>query len=375
MQLQVLDADFLDSTKDTASFPGSTGRRIVQGVEFDAIGRRVAYWLFPEHPGSAMGGSIASVPVPADSVLHIFRSTRTGQVRGPTWLATVLLLLKDLDEFMDATLMKQKIAACLAVMTTDVDGSATPLGTIESTAANPQVDMLEPGAVLNLTPGRSVEIVRPPQAGDYEPYVRNLLRSVATGLGVRYSAMTGDFADMPFSASRAERIDHEQRVHDWRWQMLIPQFCDPVWRWTMETAAVMNQIREIPAAKWTPPPFPMVDPVNEGLAVTRNVRTGITSLPEEIRARGYDPDELFAEIAASNKKLDSLGIILDSDARKMTQAGQLQGEAVAPLAPATNETERTFREFATLLRSLPEDRAAHVLSAMFGGNGNGHASA
>lgn len=372
LQLQVLDADFLDTTKDTASFPGSTGRRIVQGVEFDAIGRRVAYWLFPEHPGSAMAGSITSVQVPAESVLHIFRSTRTGQVRGPSWFAPVLLLLKDLDEFADATLMKQKIAACLAVMTTDVDGSAAPLGAVESTAANPQVDMLEPGAVLNLTPGRSVEIVRPPQAGDYEPYVRNLLRGAATGLGVRYSAMTGDFSDMPFSASRAERLDHENRVTDWRWRMLIPQFCDPAWQWAMQIAVVMNQISTVPQAKWTPPAFQMLDPANEGLAAQRNIRTGITSLPEEIRARGYDPVELLQEIKESNALLDSLGIVLDSDARRMTQAGQLQAAAATP-APSASGVDRTFSDFARLLRDLPEDRATTILAAMFGGNG--HASA
>jgi lambda family phage portal protein len=368
MQLQVLDADFLDTTKDTAMFTGSTGRRIVQGVEFDAIGRRVAYWLFPEHPGSAMGGSIASVPVPAESVLHIFRSTRTGQVRGPSWFAPVLLLLKDLDEFADATLMKQKIAACLAVIATDVDGSATPLGTVDSaSSANPQIDMLEPGAVLNLTPGRSVEIVRPPQAGDYEPYVRNLLKSAAAGLGVRYSAMTSDFTDMPFSASRAERIDHEDRVTDWRWRMLIPQFCDPVWSWAMQIAVVMNQVGAVSDAKWTPPAFPMVDPVNEGLAAQRNIRTGITSLPEEIRARGYDPDALLAEIAASNKTLDKLGIILDSDARKMTQAGQLQGDAAAPPAPAAPAVDRSIMaQFASYLRSVPDDRATEILASMFG---------
>jgi capsid protein len=71
-------------------------------------------------------------------------------------------------------------------------------------------------------------------------------------------------------------------------------------------------------------PLPFIDPSQEGLAVQRNVRSGITSLPEAIRERGYDPDELLDEIAAFNKKLDDLGIVLDTDPRKMSQAGQQQ---------------------------------------------------
>ena len=46
MQIQVMEPDYIDTalTQET-----KTGR-IVQGVEFDLLGRRIAYWLFPEHP-------------------------------------------------------------------------------------------------------------------------------------------------------------------------------------------------------------------------------------------------------------------------------------------------------------------------------------
>ena len=49
---------------------------------------------------------------------------------------------------------------------------------------------------------------------------------------------------------------------------------------------------------------------------------------------GYDPDEVFEEIAEDNKKLDKLGIVLDSDARKVTNGGMLQQDPDA--APAKN---------------------------------------
>jgi capsid protein len=45
-------------------------------------------------------------------VRHIFKVKRAGQARGPSWFGPVILRMKDLDEFEDATLMKQKVAAC-----------------------------------------------------------------------------------------------------------------------------------------------------------------------------------------------------------------------------------------------------------------------
>lgn len=327
VQLQVLEPDVLDTTK-VGTLPG--GGRIVHGVELDAIGRRVAYWLLPEHPGSVLGlGSISSQRVPASSVLHIFKGRRPGQLRGVSWYAPVLLRFKDFDEFEDATLMKQKIAACLAVITSDVDGTAPPLGTADRTQS-PELDLLEPGAILNVPPGRDVNVVQPPTVREYSDYVATSLRAIAAGLGVTYEDLTGDYTDLPFSAARMSRLRHWARVEDWRWRLLVPQFCGPVWGWAMQAAliaGVVPDVAEEPAAKWTAPPMAMIEPDKEGLAYARNIRAGIMTLPEALRELGYDPEEVLVEMAASNKLLDKLGLVLDSDGRKMTQAGQLQGEA------------------------------------------------
>lgn len=324
LQLQVLDPDFIDTSKDSLGSLDVGGRRTIQGVEFDPIGRRAAYWLFPEHPGSNFG-AINSVRVPAESVLHIFRPTRPGQVRAPSWFAPLLLRFKNFDQYEDATLMKQLIAACLAIITTDVDGSGSPIGTADDTE-DPPVDRLQPGAVLNLPPGRDVRVVEPPRVNDYEPFSRSNLRGIATGIGITYEDFTGDYQNTSFSAARMSRQRHERRVYDWRWRILIPQLCDPAWTWMTQIAGVVNLITDRPAARWTPPPMPFVDPAMEGLAAMRNIRSGITSWSETVRERGYDPDELLAELAADNARFDEKKIVLDSDPRHMTQAGQLQGE-------------------------------------------------
>lgn len=338
VQLQVLEPDYLDPLKDNQALPN--GGRILQGIEFDPIGRRVAYWLFRTHPGAALSGATGygqSDRIPASEILHVYKRKRPGQIRGASWFAPVILRLKDFDTYEDAALMKQKIAACLAVITSDVDGSAPALGTADTD--DPTVDTLEPGMILNAPPGRSINVVQPPTISEHQQYAATVLRAIATGLGLTYEDLTGDYANMPFSAARMSRLRHWARVEDWRWNMLIPQFCDPIWRWAMEAAGVMG-LEAAPAAEWSCPPPPMIEPDREGLAYQRNVRTGIMSLSEAIRERGYDPEDLLDELAEDFTRLDKLGLILDSDPRNTTQAGNPRATAATKVSNNGNEPDR-----------------------------------
>ena len=48
-------------------------------------------------------------------------------------------------------------------------------------------------------------------------------------------------------------------------------------------------------------------------ASKEEIKGGIQSLSEKIRERGYDPDEVFAEMASDRQKLAKLGIKVDTD--------------------------------------------------------------
>lgn len=328
MQLQVIDPDHIDTSKHqiVRGPQGQVVGRIIYGIEFDLLGRRTAYWLFPDHPGSSeLTGLPASRRIPAESIIHVYEQLRPGQVRGVTWFAPILVKFKDFDEYSDATLMKQKIAACLAVLTSDSDGNASPLGTAGAAGSETEfVDSLEPGMILNVPPGRSIQVVQPPQVREYGDYASVTQHEIAAGLGMSFEDFSGDYSKTNFSSSRMSRQAYWGNVEDWQ-RMMIGQFCTPVWRWAMEAAVIVSRVGmsgdRLPVADWTAPAQPMIDPSNEGLAIMRNVRAGIQTLPEAIRERGYDPDEFLAEYAKSNEKLDELGIVLDSDPRRTTQAG------------------------------------------------------
>jgi capsid protein len=68
------------SRNETA--PG--GNIIRQGIEFDAIGRRVAYHLLRRHPGDMTDPGLAGeiVRIPAFEIVHVIDPVDVGQLRG-----------------------------------------------------------------------------------------------------------------------------------------------------------------------------------------------------------------------------------------------------------------------------------------------------
>lgn len=337
MQLQVLEPDYLDPMMD--GIRGTRGGPIIQGIEFNGIGRRVFYHILRSHPGAAapmQTGFGISDPIPAEEILHVCLTRRPGAVRGVSWFAPVILTMKDFDEYQDAALMKQKIAACLAVISTDMDGSPAPLG--EPDATDPSIDRLSPGMILHGPPGKTISVIQPPTVREHGEYSATVLRGIATGLGITYEDLTGDYQGMPFSAARMSRLRHWDHVHDWRWRMLIPQFCDPVWRWAEQAAALVGPVTPR-AVRWTAPPPPLIEPDKEARGYNLMIRNGLMSLSEALREQGYNPDEVFAEMASDWDKIEALGLILDSNPAQTTQQGGPRA-GVADVGPGGEEEGR-----------------------------------
>jgi len=62
-----------------------------------------------------------------------------------------------------------------------------------------------------------------------------------------------------------------------------------------------------------------------------------------IARQGRNPDAVLAEIAATNAKLDALGLVLDSDPRRVTKTGSAQTSDPAsdPAADPENDPAQT----------------------------------
>jgi len=127
-----------------------------------------------------------------------------------------------------------------------------------------------------------------------------------------------------------------------QWQLFIPMFCAPVWRWFTEAAWAAGQIPtpDVPV-EWSPPKFEAVDPQKDAMANLLSIRSGTMTLAEVIARQGRNPDAVLSEIAATNAKLDALGLVLDSDPRRVTKTGSAQTSDPAndPDADTTADAE------------------------------------
>lgn len=331
LQLQVLESDFLDHSKNFLASAASGPT--VSGIEFDKLGRRAAYWLYEQHPGSGRNAT-PSKRVPAGDILHVFDAERAGQARGVSWLAAAIVGMKDLDEYEDAELFKQKIAACFAAFVTDTDGVGSPIG--EEDEEDDRLEKLEPGMIAHLPPGRQVTFGSPPTVTS-DSFAGRQLRKVAAGVGITYEELSGDYSQVNFSSARMARLAEWGNIYHWQWNMLIPLLCGPVWSWAMEAAELAGELPASVASsigvEWTCPPMPMIEPDKEGLALQRLVRVGAMTPSEMVRQQGKDPHSHWAEYAADLAVLDKMKITLDCDARLTTQAGMEQASETALNSP------------------------------------------
>ncbi|ESY71902.1 hypothetical protein X740_33630 [Mesorhizobium sp. LNHC221B00] len=338
-QLEILEPDFIDSSKDGPV--ANNGGYMVQGIQFDPIGRLVGYWLYSQHPGSYSGIAYESHLVPASEIAHIFRTDRPGQARGVTWFAPVILKMRDLADYADAQLIRQKVAACFAAFIQSEENVSTVMPAADPNKATQkdaggiyQVESLEPGMIQRLKPGEEVTFGTPPSVGEYAGYKAAELRDIAVGIGVSYEVLSGDLTGVNFSSGRMGWLEFQRTIGAAQNFMMVPQLCTPVGRWFLE-AAQLVLARDLSAAvlMWTPPRREMVNPKEEIAAERDAIRIGLSSRPESQRKFGFDAEDLDAEIAASNKRADDLGLIFDSDPRMRTAAGNAV-TAATPAAPS-----------------------------------------
>lgn len=322
-QLQVLEADYIDTAKNY--LPGVNGGQYdIQGVRFSPEGKIVGYWLFDSHPGDAYMRSTISRFVPAEDVLHIYEVLRPGQVRGIPFGVSAFLKLRDFDDYQDAQLMKQKIAACFTAFVTDMSTVAVEAGA----KTDDNFERMEPGIIEYLPAGKDVKFAAPPRVDGFGEFSKVNLQGIAMGYGVPYEVLTGDLSNVNFSSARMGWIEFHRWITDLQGDMIVPMLCEPVWEWFMEAAQLRGIVRTPVDATWTAPKREMINPVEEIKAAGEMVRNGFSSWSEQVRQFGYDPDDTITELAADYAKFDENGFKLASDPRYDTNRN-LQNEAPA----------------------------------------------
>lgn len=333
LQIQALEPDVLDAMRDNAR---DSGGWIQGGIEFDPVGRRRGYWIFPVHPGetSALymrrGATLESRFVSALDVSHVFVAERPGQLTGVPWAAPVIIKARDLADYDDAELFRKKLEACIVGFVSQAGGvMGQPLGPRPGSAPSAagqdgtqRPEVFEPGTYVYGRPGESITFNDPKGSTAYGPYVRTQKEALGAGIGVPYARLTGDLSQANYSSLKAGGNQFEQAMDVFRWLTLIPRICEPVLQWFYEAAELAGVAPgRRPEHEWQAPPYPEVDPLKAATSRVIDIRAGVVTPQEVLRSRGTDPRNVLEQIAEWNKQLDELGVVLDTDPRKVSRSG------------------------------------------------------
>lgn len=316
-QLQILDADHLDENYNAETVDGN---RIYQGVEVNAFGKPIAYWIWRYNPADTAGftprAANERIRVLAEDILHIYDQERGSQMRGYPWLASAMTALHHIGKYREAELINARIASSKQVyykQQEDVgfgdDDEVDDYGNVTFES--------NPGSHEILPRGWSIEKIdwtAPNQSlADFQKVV---LRGAAAGLGVSYNSIASDLESVNYSSARFGGLEDQAQFRSIQ-KWFINAFIKPVYEeWLKMQLLTNNWGLNIPANKFVkftavryhPRSWQSVDPAKDIRADVEALNNSLTSWSDVIAKSGRDPDEVFLQIAKDKERMAALGI-------------------------------------------------------------------
>jgi lambda family phage portal protein len=326
--------------------PGSTIR---DGIEFDVNGRALAYHI--RGVGGRLHGQTLRIPRFGDGgkelVFHGFDG-EAGTIRGISPLGAAIAAILQTQNVADAAVMAAHIAAMVVgVVTSDLPSDVVarsiggedgnPLTAMMSQRVSWHETLKKAGAHLTLGNGAKIAHLSTGErfemrAGKesfsaYEPILKMGLREAARALGLAPEHLDGDKSQATYSSIRvatAEAFDIIQR----RRKILI----EPLNEWALAHVveeAIARDDLPFPAkgfrssldafrarkayalkCQWRGPAPPTPDELKSARAAGERVRTGLSSLSDEIASTGRDPEAVFRQRKVDEAFLKELGLEL-----------------------------------------------------------------
>lgn len=322
-QIQMLEAEYVPYEMNMIL---ANGNVILAGVEFNKLGRRVAYHMYKNHPGDNVvyTDSFQTIRVPADEVLHYFKPLRPGQVRGIPECFASQAKARDLMIYDEAELAKKQTASLMAGFIISPAGEGMLNEDADDIDADPgeAISKLEPGSMMTLEPGEDVKFNNPVESGSsYEPFMRNTHRSLASSLNMTYEEFSLDLSGVNFSSIRAG-LNQSQRKYRKEQKRLIHMVCLPVWKKFFETAVLAgifdfvgyeDSPRDFMRVQFQPPGWAYVNPLQEIQAKKEEVKAGFKSRAQVVAESGYDVEEVDELIKQDADRASEMGLHFDID--------------------------------------------------------------
>jgi len=334
LQVELYPSEMLDPSYSERLSPS---RVIKNGIEFNNLGQRTAYYFFREHPGESSDmrifGSSQFRRVPASQVMHVFPILRAGQIRGVPGLSAAITKLKDVADATDAFIERAKVQNLYTTFETiPAEDSASFIDYQNSDGSLDVEDEygvpergLQPGGHYTLPPGHGIELGNP-NSGSFDFYqmVKGELHAVAAGAGTTYEKMTSDLSDVNFSSIRSGLISLYRKLEVFIANTLEFQFCCPIWQefvlqaqisGTMFIPDTEREQQKLLCPRWiTTPGREYVDPEKEVRAQILSIRAGLVPRSSVVMQNsGMDISELERINKEDRERAERFGNTYDTD--------------------------------------------------------------
>jgi len=328
--LQLIEADHLDEQLNQR-LPG--GREIRMGVELDAWRRPVAYHLLTGHPAEAAldAAQRRHTRVPAADIIHLFVRERVSQTRGVPWIIAAATRLKMIGGYEEAALVAARVGAAKMGFFTQEHPDDYGSPGDQDEAGNPITDA-DPGHMEKLPPGVGFEPFDPGYpTGEFAPFLKSLLRAVASGLNTSYNSLASDLEGVNFSSIRAgvqDERDGWRAIQTW----YAAKLHDRVFREWLPLAMLAGALRlpiakldKFQAAAWQPRGWAWVDPQKDAIANNLAIANGVRTRRDVLAAEGKDFEDTARQLAEEERIAASLGLTLAPAAKSQDPGGSSNG--------------------------------------------------
>lgn len=223
LALQAIDADLIDETFNRPR--RGTQNEIRMGVEIDAIGRAVGYWVW-----NAVGTDLVRERyfVSANEMLHLYDPERVNQTRGVTWVHAVMVPAHMLNAYEESEAVAARIGASkMGLFEKRADSLAGDL----SSDPRPATMEANPGTFEIVPDGYEFKAWEPDHpTAQFPAFIKQMLRKIASGFSVFYNVLANDAEGVSYSTMRSFALVERD---DWR--SIQQDFID-MWRRPLYTA-------------------------------------------------------------------------------------------------------------------------------------------
>lgn len=310
-KVQLLPPQFLDHSYEMRMEKG----KIKGGIEFDSEGRRIAYHLFRGDPLEGEGSGSERVRVLADEITIFSVDDFLNQHRGIPVLTNNMSGLKDLQEFEEAELRKQKFLSYITGFVTKPPEEYNALPD-----AKEDTKSVKMGTLMQLENGETITFPTPPSLDGYGEHIKQSLLKASASLGVPHCLLSQDFSGMNYSSFKGAWLAFHKQTEIIRNVFIIPRFCEIISSWFLADLKGMGARITNEKRFYSSPRRELLDP-KEIPGLILEMRSGLQSPQEVLKSLGRNPQQILTDIASWNKQLDELQIVLTSDARKHENGG------------------------------------------------------